>query len=60
MSETKMYSEEDVLRIIHAAKQMFPTLVACEGNLLVPVDRYNTFAYICNTILTRGDNNVTN
>ena len=57
MSETKMYSEEDVLRIIQAAKQMFPVLVACDGILLVPVDSYNTFAEVCNEILTKRETN---
>ena len=52
-----VYSEEEVLQIIHAAKAMFPTLVACDGTLLVPVDRYNAFANICNKILTKRENN---
>ena len=51
------YSEEEVLQIIYAANNMFPTLVACDGNLLVPVDRYNTFATVCNKILTKRETN---
>ena len=57
MSETTTYQEEDVLRIIQTAKAMFPTLIACDGNLLVPVDNYNKFAEVCNEILNKGENN---
>lgn len=55
MLEAESYSRDEVLQIIHAAKCMFPTLAACDGNLLVPVDRYNEFAEVCNKILNKGE-----
>ena len=56
MPNYTVYSNEEVLQIIHAAKAMFPTLIACNGTLLVPVDSYNEFAEVCNKILNKGEN----
>lgn len=54
------YSEEEVLQIVKAVQDMFPTLVGCDGILQVPVTNYNKFVDTCNTILNKGDGNATN
>jgi len=54
------YSEEDVLQIVKAVQDMFPTLVGCDGILQVPVTNYNKFADTCNSILNKGEDNATN
>lgn len=52
---SKTFTEEEVLKIIHAAKYMFPSLVASNGVLLVPVCRYNEFADVCNSIINKEE-----
>lgn len=54
------YSEEEVLQIVKAVQDMFPTLVGCDGLLHVPVTNYNNFVDICNTLLNKGEDNATN
>ena len=49
----KVFTVEEVLQIIHAAKYMFHTLVAMDGMLLVPVDRYEEFRTVCNSIINK-------